>query len=152
MLFFKPRSQTVQGARSLGTAGPLVPERAWSSLKGRTPSFNLCILECLLMVDFIATRKNCPDAQKLSGWQCRHDHVFFWLWIVFFRGGRMAHICWCQRWWLLVPSGSKHHNTTLFYGTNLYVHIHSCRDFQSLGRCSKRQTASGWKAAQPFGR
>merc|ERR1712208_239718 len=37
------------------------------------PSGNLCIWACLLMVDFIDTRKNFPDAQKLSRWQCHHE-------------------------------------------------------------------------------
>ena len=41
------------------------------------PSGNLCIFACLLMVDFIVTRKNFPGAQKLSGWQCHHKTWLF---------------------------------------------------------------------------
>ena len=40
-------------------------------------SGNLCILACILMVDFIDTRKNFPDAQKLLGWQCHHETLVF---------------------------------------------------------------------------
>ena len=48
---------------------------------GKSKKFQkiLCILACLLMVDFIDTRKNCPDAQKLSGWQCCHETWVFCL-------------------------------------------------------------------------
>ena len=62
--------------------------------KVSTPSRNLWILACLLMVDLVATSKNSLDSQKLSGWQCRHETwVFLTLneWVKY-----------CVRWFCVV--------------------------------------------------
>ena len=53
------------------------PESFQTIRKLSRPSGNLCIWACLLMVDFIDTRKNFPDAQKLSRWQCHHETWVF---------------------------------------------------------------------------
>ena len=53
------------------------PEIFQTIWKLSSPSGNLCIWACLLMVDFIDTRKNFPDAQKLSRWQCHHKTWVF---------------------------------------------------------------------------
>ena len=43
---------------------------------------------CLLIVDFLDTRKNFPDAQKLSRWQCHHA-----TWVFLTLDSRPVHLC-----------------------------------------------------------
>ena len=63
-----------------------LPETFQTITKVSRPSGNLCFWTCLLMVDFIDTRKNFPDAQKLSRWQCHHETWVF-LTLLYVEGG-----------------------------------------------------------------
>ena len=77
---FRDYSETFQIIRKLPRPSghfPDNPETFQTIRKLSRPSGNLCIWACLLMVDFIDTRKNFPDAQKLSRWQCHHETWVF---------------------------------------------------------------------------
>ena len=70
---FPDHPETFQTIRKF----PDHPETFQTIRKLSRPSGNLSIWACLLMVDFRDTRKNFPDAQKLSRWQCHHETWVF---------------------------------------------------------------------------
>merc|ERR1712218_98493 len=77
---FPDHPETFQTIRKLSRPSGKFPDHLGSfqtMWEVTRTSGNLCILACILMVDFIDTRKNFPVAQKLSRRQCLHETWVF---------------------------------------------------------------------------